>query len=56
MTFDWITWSIWLIGFAIMIVWILVPIREFKRLVATKRAKSQADRSRIDSSSGGSPE
>ena len=42
MSFDWITWSIWLVGFAIMIVWILIPIREFKRLVAKKRAESRA--------------
>jgi len=42
MTFDWITWSIWLVGFAIMIVWILAPIREFKRLLANKRAELHA--------------
>jgi len=31
--FDWITWSIWLIGLIILIMWIIVPIREFKMLL-----------------------
>lgn len=39
MYFDWITWSIWLIGVIIMIIWIVVPIREFKRLLQQKRAE-----------------
>jgi len=42
MYFDWITWSIWLIGFIIMVIWILVPIREFKKLVQKKRAEEKA--------------
>lgn len=37
MYFDWITWSIWCIGLVIMIVWIVVPLREFKRLMASKK-------------------
>jgi hypothetical protein len=41
MYFDWITWSIWLIGFVIMIIWIYVPIQEFKKLYqAHKKSKS----------------
>ena len=57
MIVDWITWSIWLVGFAIMIVWILVPIREFKRLVAKKRAESRAEaHSQTEVRSGRSPE
>jgi uncharacterized membrane protein YcjF (UPF0283 family) len=43
MYFDWITWSIWLVGFIIMIIWILVPIREFKKLVQQKRAERKAE-------------
>ncbi len=30
MYFDWITWGIWLIGVIIMVIWIYVPIKEFK--------------------------
>ena len=37
MYIDWITWSIWFIGFVIMIVWIMVPIREFKKLLHQKQ-------------------
>ncbi len=37
MYFDWITWSIWLIGFIILIVWTLIPIREFKKLLKQKK-------------------
>ena len=36
--FDWITWSIWLVGFVILLVWIVVPYREFKKIL--KRHKS----------------
>lgn len=39
MYFDWVTWSIWLVGFIIMIVWILVPVKEFKNLL--KKRKSE---------------
>ena len=37
MYFDWRTWGIWLVGFLILIVWILVPVREFKNLLQKKR-------------------
>jgi hypothetical protein len=37
MYFDWITWSIWLLGFIILVVWIVVPLKEFRKLVAEKR-------------------
>jgi hypothetical protein len=43
MYFDWITWGIWAMGFVILVVWIFVPIGEFKRLLAARRA-SQAGR------------
>ncbi len=34
---DWITWSIWLIGFIILVVWIYMPLKEFKRLLALRK-------------------
>jgi len=42
MTVDWVTWSIWLVGFLIMVIWILVPIREFKRLLATRKTQEES--------------
>ena len=30
--FDWITWGIWAIAFFILVVFVVQPIREFKRL------------------------
>jgi hypothetical protein len=44
MTIDWITWSIWLVGFAIMVLWILVPIGEFRRLLRKKKADERLGR------------
>ncbi len=38
MYIDWFTWSIWLVGFIIMIVWITVPIKEFKKLLEQKKS------------------
>ncbi len=43
MQFDWITWSIWLVGFLILVVWIWVPYREFKRLIRTRAKAREAD-------------
>ena len=37
MYFDWRTWGIELIGFLILVIWILVPVREFKNLLRKKR-------------------
>ncbi len=48
MYIDWFTWGIWLIGFIILIVWIAVPVREFKKLVRRRR---ESDRQ----GSGGTP-
>ena len=39
MYFDWVTWSIWSIGFIILIIWIFIPAREFKKIVQQKRAE-----------------
>jgi hypothetical protein len=41
MAFDWVTWSIWLLGFAILVVWIIVPIREFRRIRVEKRTEDE---------------
>lgn len=41
MYFDWITWSIWLVGFAILVIWVIVPIKEFKKLVQKRRIQSK---------------
>jgi hypothetical protein len=35
--FDPITWSIWLLGFAILVLWIVVPLREFRGLLKKRR-------------------
>ncbi len=37
MYFDWRTWGIWLIGFTILVVWIYVPIKEFKKLLKKRK-------------------
>jgi len=42
MYFDWVTWSIWLMGLVILIVWIIVPLKEFKKL-ATRHQKPHAE-------------
>lgn len=41
MFFDWKTWGIWAIGFAILVVWIVVPIREFRRLLNSRKTRGQ---------------
>lgn len=33
MQFDWVTLSIWLVGFIILVVWIIVPMKEFIGIV-----------------------
>ncbi len=37
MYFDWVTWSIWLIGFFILVVWIWIPIKEIRTIVMKKK-------------------
>ncbi|MBK7107334.1 MAG: hypothetical protein IPH62_18830 [Ignavibacteriae bacterium] len=39
MYFDWVTWSIWLTGFIILVIWIMVPVKEFKVLIQKKRSE-----------------
>ena len=36
--FDWITWGIWLIGLIILVIWIVIPVKEFKSLVHRHRS------------------
>jgi hypothetical protein len=41
MYIDYVTWSIWFLGFAILIVWLIIPIKELKKLIAErKKARS----------------
>ena len=42
MYIDWVTWSVWLIGFAILVIWIYFPVREFKNLY--KKRKEQKEK------------
>lgn len=39
--FDWITWSVWLIGLVILVTWIVVPLKEFGEMRKRMRAKSE---------------
>ncbi len=34
---DIITWSIWLLGFIILIIWIYIPIKEFKKMIEERK-------------------
>ena len=43
MGFDWITWSIWLTGFVILVVWIWMPLRELRRLLHQRRQPRSND-------------
>jgi hypothetical protein len=41
--FDWMTWSVWLIGFAILVIWIVVPLREFREMRRRLNAEQARD-------------
>lgn len=46
--FDWLTWGVWLVGFTILVIWIVVPLREFaemRRIMKAKEAGIEAGRS-----------
>lgn len=43
MVFDWVTWSIWLVGFLVLIVWIILPLKELRRLLADRRRQAEKD-------------
>ena len=43
--FDWMTWGVWLIGVVILVIWIIVPLREFaqmRRRMRHGRAEDEA--------------
>ncbi len=46
MYFDWVTWSIWAVGFIILVIWVWVPAKEFKRL-QRKIKESRQERSKL---------
>lgn len=37
MDFDFVTWSIWAVGFAIWVIWAYFSVEEFKAIVKTVR-------------------
>jgi len=41
MYFDWITWSIWLVGLVILLIWIYVPVKEFRKLLRERKGQKQ---------------
>jgi uncharacterized membrane protein YcjF (UPF0283 family) len=43
--FDWITWGIWAIAFFILVVFIVQPIREFRRLYQEHKQANSKDAS-----------
>jgi hypothetical protein len=36
---DWFTWIIWGIGFIILVIWILFPVKEFIKLMKERILK-----------------
>ncbi len=42
MQFDWVTWSIWLLGFIILLVWIWIPVKELKKLLAQRKVSQKS--------------
>lgn len=39
MDFDFVTWSIWAVGFAIWVIWLYFSVEEFKAIIKTVRKK-----------------
>jgi len=37
MSIDLVTWSVWLVGFAIFIIWIWIPARELRTLLKDRQ-------------------
>jgi len=42
--FDWMTYSIEAVGIVILCIWIVVPIREFRRIFQRLKEKEAADK------------
>ncbi len=49
--FDWMTWSIEAVGIAILLIWIVVPIGEFRQIFRRLREQNEAG-SQPDSGDG----
>jgi uncharacterized membrane protein YcjF (UPF0283 family) len=45
MAFDWVTWSIWAMGLVILVIWTIVPIKEFIGIV---KVQHEAQRKRAE--------
>jgi len=43
MYIDWLTWSVWLIGFAILVIWIYLPLKEFRKLNKTRKSGGKGE-------------
>ena len=41
MNFDWMTWGIFGIGFGILVIWVVIPIREFQGMLKRRREKEK---------------
>lgn len=41
--FDWVTWSIEAVGIAILCIWIVVPIGEFRSIFQRLKASGAAE-------------
>ena len=39
--FDWMTWGVWLIGLIILVIWIVVPIKEFAAMRRRMSARTE---------------
>ena len=39
MNIDWVTWSIWGVGLIILAIWIVVPAREFRKILQKHRSR-----------------
>jgi len=44
MYFDWITWSIWLLGFVILIIWVYVPYKEFRKILSAHQKNKNSSK------------
>jgi hypothetical protein len=42
MPFDWITWSTWLLGLIVLLVWTWIPIKELKKLLAQRKVSQMS--------------
>ena len=43
MYIDWVTWSIWLLGFAILVIWVVIPYRELRTILRSRHESSRGD-------------